>query len=111
MYSSVFVTLRKALNYFGPCDNSFSVDNTAKSVSRCSDMEDCKYVFVRFNAEKDLSHSAVLTKMVKPIWNTLGNVGNAARNGNTSLSTSLILEISLPTSVRFAKMHSIVSDS
>ena len=49
--------------------------------------------------------------MVKPMWSTLSNVGNAARNGNTSFSTLLILEISFPISVRFAKMHSIVCDS
>ena len=45
--------------------SSFSIERIAKSVNRCSVIVDHRYVLIRFRAEKDLSHSAVLTAIVK----------------------------------------------
>lgn len=44
-----------------------------------------KYVLIRFNAENDLSHVAVLTTIVKAICSTFFNVGKAASRGKIIL--------------------------
>ena len=92
-------------------DSFCSIDNTAKSINRCSDMLDRKQLFVHFKHENDLSHSAVVTTIVRAIWRTFVTVGNAIVNGIISFSTSLILQTSLPLKVRLAIRHSAESES
>lgn len=40
------------------------MDNTVRLLARCVDIVDLKYDLIRFSAEKDRSHSAVLTIIV-----------------------------------------------
>lgn len=43
---------------------SRSIDNTAKSVRRCSATDERRYVLIRLRVEKDLSHWAELTEII-----------------------------------------------
>ena len=45
-------------------DNFLSMDITVKLLAHCVDIVDLKYDLIRFRAEKDRSHSAVLTTIV-----------------------------------------------
>ena len=58
-----------------------SMARTAKLVSLCSDIVDLKYVLIRFKADKDLSHWAVLTEIVRAIFKIFSSVGKAALSG------------------------------
>ena len=93
------------------CESSFSIDSTAKSTNRCSDMVDYKNVLVRLRQENDLSHSAVLTTTVSAICNSFVKTGNACYSGIISKRTSLMLLISLSFSVRLAITHSMDKES
>ena len=83
----------------------------ARSVSRCSVIVDCKYVLIRLSAEKDLSHCAVLTKIVRAIWTAFSNVGNAALSGVSSRKTSPTFSISACISVHYSRVDSMHSNS
>jgi len=56
---------------------SFSIDKIARSHSFSFDIVERKYVFILFKAEKLLSHSAVLTTIVRAICRSLKMVGKA----------------------------------
>ena len=71
--------------------NCFSIESKAKSIKRCSDIVECRKVFVCFSTEDDRWHSAVLTAIVRVIYSSLTNVGKAAFNKYNSWSTSFIL--------------------
>ena len=70
-------------------------------------MVERRKVFIRLRAENDRSHSAVLTAIVRAIYSSLSNVGNANFNGYTSRRTSFILFKSLPCKVLLANVHEI----
>ena len=93
------------------CDSSFSMDRTAKFVNLSSDIVDLKYVLVHLRVEKDCSHSAVLTTMVRTIQIILVKTGKAVFSGRSSTNTSLILSISLPSKAHNVSLHSMDSDS
>ena len=90
-------------------DKSYSIDKTVISLSRCSDIVVRKWVLIRFNAENDLSHWAVLTTVVNAICNKLFNVGKAAPSGKTILKAFNTESISLPCKTLLASEHSLVS--
>ena len=47
------------------------MDSNAILFRRCSDIVERRYVFIRFNAEKDRSQEAVLTTIVSTSYKTL----------------------------------------
>ena len=94
-------------------DNFLSMDSTVRLLARCVDIVDLKYDLIRFNAEKDRSHSAVLTTIVSESCRSLTKLGKAALKGMTATNTSLMVSSSCPLSakVRLASTHSILSRS
>ena len=93
------------------CESSFSIDITAKSAKRCSDIVERKNVFVRFKQENYLSHSAVLTTTVRAICNSFTKTGNASCSCTISKRTSLMVVISLSFRIRLAIAHSMDKES
>ena len=62
------------------------------------------------SAEKHLSHSAVLTAIVRAIWIALSKVGNAALNGANSPRTSPAISMSAFSRVHFAKLIPLIAN-
>ena len=71
-------------------DSFPSTDNTVKLLERCVDIVDLKYDLIHFNSEKDCSHLAVLTTIVRESCN-FANSGKAVLSGKTAANTSLMV--------------------
>ena len=93
-------------------DSFLSTDNAVKLLERCVDIVDFKYDLIHFNAEKDCSHSAVLTTIVRESCN-FANSLKAVLSGKTAANTSLMVLSScyLSARVHLASTHSIVRRS
>ena len=94
-------------------NNFLSIDITDKLLAHCVNIVDLKYDLICSSAEKDCSHSAVLTTVVSKSCRSLTKLRNAALKGMTAASMLLMISNSYPLSakVRLASTHSILSRS
>ena len=88
-----------------------SIESVAKLIKRSSDIVERRYDLMRFSAENDRSHSAVLTTIVSASCSNLTRFGKADFSGAISRSTSLMVSSSLSARVQLASQYPVDSKS